>query len=58
MERWGGCTVGEDGWFKGPSLRRGYFYASVDAERDKIMILEAAGHSQVLVNGVPRGGDV
>ena len=58
VKTWKTMEANEDGWFQGRSLRGGYVYFPVQAERKKIMLLEPAGHSVVYVNGVPRTGDV
>ena len=55
---WTEATAGEDGWLSHDALRGGYACWSVDSPGRRIMILDAAGHRMVYVNGVPRGGDV
>lgn len=55
---WEAIQAGEDGWFKSNALRGGTLYVPVPSPETKVMILEASGHSSVLVNGAPRGGDV
>ncbi len=35
----------------------GYAYVSVEMPHERVMLLEAAGHSMVYVNGQPRAGD-
>ncbi len=55
---WAEISAGKNGWFESKSLRGGYLYASLASDADRIMILEASGHSLVYVNGTPRGGDV
>ncbi|WP_169981042.1 carboxylesterase family protein [Tautonia rosea] len=54
---WQAIASGEDGWFQGRELRGGYVAVEVDSDVDRVMILEAAGHSMVYVDGVPRTGD-
>jgi len=56
--QWTEATAGEDGWLSHDALRGGYACWSVDSPHRRIMILDAAGHRMVYVNGVPRGGDV
>lgn len=47
-----------DGWLKGSAMRGDYAYVPVYRERAGVLLLEAAGHSMVYVNGEPRAGDV
>lgn len=54
---WQPIQAAEDGSFTGPALRGGYLYFSIPSDADCVMILEAAGHSLVYVNGTLRGGD-
>ena len=56
--RWTRLTANGNGYFEGPSLRGGYLYVSVEADSAQRALLQASGHSQALVNGVPRMGDV
>ncbi len=53
--QWRHIVAGSGGTFTG--LGNGYLAASVVVEKDGPMLLEAAGHSLVYVNGIPRGGD-
>ena len=48
----------KDGALKHQALAGGYALFTVAAAAEQVMILEAAGHSVVLVNGAPRVGDV
>lgn len=41
-----------------PSAGRGYVYAAVASDADRVALLDAAGHAVVYVNGEPRMGDV
>jgi len=54
---WAELTPDGDGWFSGPALVGGYAIARVTLPDDRIVILSAAGHSMVYVNGEPRMGD-
>ncbi|WP_152054291.1 carboxylesterase family protein [Tautonia marina] len=54
---WQAVSANEDGWFQGRELRGSYVAVEVESESDRVMILEAAGHSMVTVDGVPRTGD-
>jgi dienelactone hydrolase len=53
--KWRAVEADKDGWFSGTA--GGYLYAAVQADAPKVMMLEAAGHGMVYVNGVPRAGD-
>ncbi len=55
---WRAIVKGDDGWFRDRALNGGYAFWSLDHSREEVMLLEAAGHSMVYVNGDPRGGDV
>ncbi len=57
-QAWSVISADKDGVFHHQALRGGYAYACVELAQQKVMILEAAGHSMVYVNGEPRGGDV
>jgi poly(3-hydroxybutyrate) depolymerase len=54
---WQAAQAGEDGWLRHPSLRGGYAYASFDAPKDGVYLLEALGASACRINGSPRAGD-
>jgi poly(3-hydroxybutyrate) depolymerase len=55
---WQPIRAGEDGWFAAPALEKGgYVFVSVESPAERVMILDASGHSLVYVNGVPRAGD-
>lgn len=54
---WQEVAPDEQGWVRHPALRGGYACLTVECEAERVMILEAAGHSTVYVNGVPRAGD-
>ncbi|MBS1714022.1 MAG: prolyl oligopeptidase family serine peptidase [Armatimonadetes bacterium] len=55
---WQTAKAKEDGWLEGRALQGGYAFATYRSDASKTMVLDAAGHSMVYVNGVPRGGDV
>jgi dienelactone hydrolase len=64
IERPGGgtCTwqvveAEDDGWLRHNALVGGYAYAAIHTDEPRTMLLEASGHSEVFVNGVPRPGD-
>ncbi len=55
--QWEAIKTNEAAWFEDARLRGGYLFATVDVPSERIMLLEARGHSMVYVNGVPRTGD-
>lgn len=55
---WAKVAANAEGQFTGPVFRSGYAWFTVNADKPKIMLLEANGHGMVYVNGEPRGGDV
>ena len=55
--KWEPITAADDGSISHRALGGGYAYFSVPSDDDRVMILEASGHSTVYVNGEPRGGD-
>ena len=54
---WTAAKANDQGWFTQPALGGGYAYVSVEMLHERVMLLEAAGHSMVYVNGQPRAGD-
>ncbi len=54
---WAEMSLGTNGWFESEALQGGYAYLSMIAKEQKVVLLEAAGHAMVYVNGEPRGGD-
>ncbi len=57
VRKWEVLKTNKDGVFTHAALRGGYAYLAVPAEKDCVVILEAAGHGMVYVNGTPRPGD-
>lgn len=57
-QTWVEAAAGENGWIEHGALRGGYACWSIDSPQRRVMILDAAGHRMVYVNGTPRGGDV
>jgi pimeloyl-ACP methyl ester carboxylesterase len=55
---WESIKAGADGSFSGRALAGGYVSFTVESDAERIMVLEAAGHAMVYVNGEPRAGDV
>ncbi len=56
-QHWESATADDRGILKGSVARGGYVYWPVASGREQIMLLEAAGHGCVYVNGEIRGGD-
>ncbi|MCH8964400.1 MAG: hypothetical protein IIB58_05530 [Planctomycetes bacterium] len=54
---WHKIKAADDGWFKHDSLKGGYLLCRVQLAEDRIMLLDASGHSVVYINGVIRIGD-
>src|SRR5690242_1074326 len=55
--RWEAIAADKDGWFTGDTLQGGYVFVDVEVPDERVMMLDAAGHSLVYVNGEPRCGD-
>lgn len=55
---WQVVEANTNGWFEGPAARGGYIVLTHVADRDAVMVLQAAGHNMVYANGEPRAGDV
>ena len=54
---WEPVIAKADGSFTNAVLRGGYVYLPFVSDVDQVMLLKAAGHSMVYVNGEPRTGD-
>jgi pimeloyl-ACP methyl ester carboxylesterase len=57
-QQWASVTANEKETFNAPALGGGYAYFAVPSDRERVMILDAAGHAMVYVNGEPRGGNM
>lgn len=57
-QTWTNSVANADGWFEGPAMRGGHAFVTYESAAPRIMILEAAGHNSVYVNGEPRAGDL
>jgi poly(3-hydroxybutyrate) depolymerase len=55
--RWAAVQAGAQGAFAGEAFQGGYLAVRVESPVARVMMLEAAGHSMVYVNGQPRMGD-
>ncbi|MBN1388425.1 MAG: prolyl oligopeptidase family serine peptidase [Bacteroidales bacterium] len=54
---WAEITADENGYFNSEKLRFGALYIEYESPEDKIMLLNASGHTMVFINGEPREGD-
>ena len=54
---WTEAAADEKGWFSGAAFRGGWAFAEVEVPASGPWLLDARGHSLVLVDGEPRGGD-
>ncbi|NLI01426.1 MAG: prolyl oligopeptidase family serine peptidase [Chthonomonadales bacterium] len=57
VRTWTEIRADQNGRFAGGNLAGGYAFIAVQSPASRTMILEAAGHSMVYVNGEPRTGD-
>ncbi|MBC8063352.1 MAG: hypothetical protein H7Y17_00855, partial [Chlorobia bacterium] len=57
QEGWTKVSANEKGEFSGGPTGGGYVYSTLESASERIVFLEASGHSLVYVNGVPRTGD-
>ncbi len=57
VKTWQEATPDDKGLLEHHALRGGYACWTVEADAERVMLLDAAGHSMVYVNGVPRAGD-
>jgi len=55
---WSPLESGPDGGFQDRRISGGYAYAEVVSDVPRVMLLRAAGHAMLYVNGSPRAGDV
>lgn len=55
---WETVAAKADGDFEHPALRGGYVSVPFFSDRERILLLQAAGHQMVYVNGEPRAGDI
>src|SRR5262249_38955340 len=56
--KWQPVRANKDGLFQWRALWGGYLFVSVSSDDDRLMMLDAAGHLMVYVNGEPRTGDL
>ena len=55
---WETVAANPGGDFEHPAVRGGYVSVPFVSDRERILLLQAAGHQMVYVNGVPRAGDI
>lgn len=54
---WEAVSANAEGWFEHRAFRGGYALTTITLDRPRTLILDAAGHSSVYVNGELRAGD-
>ncbi|HVP12412.1 MAG TPA: prolyl oligopeptidase family serine peptidase [Phycisphaerae bacterium] len=57
LRTWETAKAGEDGWIRPQGAGGGYASASIASSTERVMLLDASGHSMAYVNGEPRTGD-
>lgn len=55
--RWQELITDSTHTFSDRKLRSGYLYLEYDAPTSDVVLFEGSGHTQILVNGLPREGD-
>lgn len=56
-EKWSAAKADDSGTLDTQKFRGGYALATFDSPVERVMLLEAAGHAMVYVNGEPHAGD-
>ncbi|MEQ9288369.1 MAG: alpha/beta hydrolase [Cyclobacteriaceae bacterium] len=56
-EKWERIEVGDKNDFNDRNLRSGYLYLEYNSPEESIVLFEASGHTNILINGLPREGD-
>nr|WP_299381123.1 prolyl oligopeptidase family serine peptidase [Allomuricauda sp.] len=57
-QQWETITINDEGVFQDNLIRGGYLFLSYNSPKSETRILDISGHTEVYVNGVPRGGDI
>ena len=57
LSMWNAVKAKDDGTLDTQKIRGGYAFVTFDSPAERIMLLEAAGHAMVYVNGEPHTGD-
>lgn len=55
--RWEEIQVNENSEFQNPGLRDGYLYLEYHSDSERTVLLDASGHTSILINGFPHEGD-
>lgn len=55
--QWTNIEVDDKNEFTDPNLRSGYLYLEYEAEQATSVLLDASGHTSILINGLPHEGD-
>ena len=55
---WISATANAEGWFTNSALRGGYASFTYNAPAYQVLLLTAAGHNMVYLNGEPHAGDI
>lgn len=55
--QWTGIVVNDKNEFTHPDLRSGYLYLEYEAKQAEMVLLDASGHTSILINGLPHEGD-
>ncbi|WP_431122880.1 alpha/beta fold hydrolase [Flagellimonas flava] len=56
-QRWTKIKVDSSSTFNSPVLRGSYVYLSYKSNKEDIVLFEASGHTQAIINGFPHEGD-
>jgi hypothetical protein len=54
---WEDVSTGADGYFKSERFNGGGLYLEYISPKEQVLVLHAAGHDKVYINGIPREGD-
>src|SRR6476646_412241 len=57
LSMWNSVKANDDGTLDTQKIRGGYAFATFDSPTERVMLLEAAGHAMVYLNGEPHTGD-
>lgn len=54
---WQAVSASDDDYFQSRELRNSWLYTSVELEQEQTVLIDARGHTRMLVNGLPYEGD-
>jgi predicted esterase len=57
LSMWNAVKANDDGTLDTQKIRGGYAFATFDSPNERVMLLVAAGHAMVYINGEPHTGD-